>query len=56
MTDYSANNKKISDEISPDSCRLWKRGTNESYDKDLFRNDKGDIVEAYRHILNKLIV
>ena len=47
-------NLLLADEISPDSCRLWKRGTNQSYDKDLFRNDKGDIVEAYRNILNKL--
>ena len=49
-------NLLLADEISPDGCRLWKAGTNESFDKDLFRNDKGDIVEAYRHILNKLIV
>ena len=47
-------NLLLADEISPDGCRLWKAGTNESFDKDLFRNDKGDIVEAYRHILNKL--
>ena len=39
---------------SPDSCRLWKVGTRTSYDKDLFRNDKGDIMDAYRYILKKL--
>ena len=52
--DDSEGNLLLADEISPDSCRLWKAGTNESFDKDLFRNDKGDIVEAYKHILNKL--
>jgi len=52
--DDSEGNLLLADEISPDSCRLWKTGTRESFDKDLFRNDKGDIVEAYRNILNKL--
>jgi len=52
--DDSEGNLLLADEISPDSCRLWKIGTQDSFDKDLFRNDKGDIVEAYRHILNKL--
>ena len=52
--DDSKGNLLLADEISPDSCRLWKEGTQESFDKDLFRNDKGDIVEAYRNILNKL--
>ena len=44
----------LADEISPDSCRLWKVGTRTSYDIDLFRNDKGDIMDAYRYILKKL--
>ena len=44
----------LADEISPDSMRLWQTGTNERFDKDLFRKDKGDIVPAYRHILDKL--
>tara|TARA_B100000902_G_C27141837_1_gene829082 strand:- start:276 stop:959 length:684 start_codon:yes stop_codon:yes gene_type:complete len=44
----------LADEISPDSCRLWKTGTQKSMDKDLFRDDKGDIVDAYRNILSKL--
>ena len=52
--DDSKGNLLLADEISPDSCRLWKEGTQDSFDKDLFRNDKGDIVEAYRNILNKL--
>ena len=44
----------LADEISPDSCRLWKKGTTESMDKDLFRKNEGDIVEAYKEILEKL--
>ena len=42
----------LADEISPDSFRLWKDG--KSFDKDLFRKDKGDIVEAYKYILQQL--
>ena len=42
----------LADEISPDSFRLWKDG--KSFDKDLFRNNKGDIVEAYTQILSDL--
>ena len=44
----------LADEISPDSMRLWQTGTNERFDKDLFRKDEGDIVPTYRHILDKL--
>ena len=44
----------LADELSPDGMRLWKEGTSESYDKDLFRNDDGDIVVAYQTILTKL--
>ena len=44
----------LADELSPDSMRLWKKGTRESFDKDLFRKDEGDIVPAYREILDRL--
>ncbi len=44
----------LADEISPDSCRLWEVGTQNSLDKDLFREDKGDIVEAYTRVAQKL--
>ena len=52
--DDSEGNLLLADEISPDSCRLWKIGTKENFDKDLFRNDNGDIISAYTHILNEL--
>ena len=50
----SGQNLLLADELSPDGMRLWKEGTTESLDKDLFRKDKGDIVSAYRSILKRL--
>ena len=50
----SKGNLLLADEISPDSCRLWKTGTKQSMDKDLFRNDEGGIIEPYKIILKKL--
>ena len=47
-------NLLLADEISPDSCRLWKKGTRDSFDKDLFRKEKGGMMEAYKHILDSL--
>ena len=44
----------LADELSPDGMRLWKKGTSESFDKDLFRNGNGDILLAYKTILTKL--
>ena len=44
----------LADELSPDNMRLWKKDTRERFDKDLFRKDEGDIVEAYKYILTKL--
>ena len=48
----TGQNLLLADELSPDSMRLWKDG--KSFDKDLFRNDEGDIVEAYTYILEEL--
>ena len=44
----------LADELSPDNMRLWKKDTRERFDKDLFRKDEGDIVQAYKYILNNL--
>jgi len=50
---YDADhNLLLADELSPDGMRLWKDG--QSFDKDLFRKDKGNIVDAYKYILDKL--
>ena len=44
----------LADEISPDSCRLWEKGTDEKLDKDRFRRDMGGVLEAYEKILKKI--
>ena len=48
----SRQNILLADELSPDGMRLWKEG--KSFDKDLFRKGKGDIVESYKYILTEL--
>ncbi len=49
----------LADEISPDNCRLWdlnaKNDTIVSLDKDRFRNDLGDLIEAYSEINKRII-
>ncbi|OGH98680.1 MAG: phosphoribosylaminoimidazolesuccinocarboxamide synthase [Candidatus Melainabacteria bacterium GWF2_32_7] len=37
----------LADEISPDTCRFWKKGTMESLDKDVYREEKGSLIESY---------
>lgn len=37
----------LADEISPDTCRFWKLGTMDSLDKDVFREEKGSLIESY---------
>ena len=44
----------ISDEISPDTCRLWDEATGERMDKDRFRLDLSDVVASYRLVLDRL--
>ena len=44
----------ISDELSPDTCRMWDEATGERLDKDRFRLDMGDLAEAYGIVLDKL--
>ena len=50
----SEQNLLLADELSPDNMRLWKKGTKEKFDKDLFRKGEGDIVTAYTYILEEL--
>ena len=50
----SEQNLLLADELSPDGMRLWREGSKERFDKDFFRKDEGDIVEAYKYILQKL--
>ena len=44
----------LADEISPDSCRLWDKATNKKLDKDRFRQDLGNLKEAYEEILHRI--
>ncbi len=44
----------LADEISPDTCRLWDQETDKKLDKDRFRKDLGNIVEAYQEVARRL--
>ncbi len=44
----------VADEISPDNCRLWDARTNEKLDKDRFRQDLGQVEEAYQEVARRL--
>ena len=44
----------LSDEISPDTCRLWDEQTLEKLDKDRFRYDDGNIIAAYQEVFKRL--
>ncbi|MBK1971590.1 phosphoribosylaminoimidazolesuccinocarboxamide synthase [Campylobacter sp. TTU-622] len=45
----------LADEISPDSCRLWDKNTNEKLDKDRFRQDLGNVKIGYEEILRRIV-
>ena len=44
----------LADEISPDTCRLWDIKTEKKLDKDRFRKDLGNIIEAYQEVARRL--
>jgi len=44
----------LADEISPDTCRLWDLSTDKKLDKDRFRNDLGNLIEAYQDVARRL--
>ena len=44
----------LADEISPDTCRLWEANTDKKLDKDRFRNDLGNLIEAYQDVARRL--
>ena len=44
----------LADEISPDNCRLWDVQTSEKLDKDRFRQDLGNVENAYREVARRL--
>lgn len=44
----------LGDEITPDGCRLWDKGTLEKMDKDRFRRDLGKVEEAYQEVYRRI--
>ena len=44
----------IADEISPDTCRLWDVVSEKKLDKDRFRKDLGNIIQAYQEVARRL--
>lgn len=44
----------LGDEFSPDGCRLWDAKTREKLDKDRFRQDLGNVIEAYEEVARRL--
>ena len=44
----------LADEISPDTCRLWDNKTDKKLDKDRFRNNLGNLIDAYQEVAKRL--
>ncbi len=44
----------VGDEISMDSMRLWDKETGASLDKDVYRFDKGDVLETYASVAERI--
>lgn len=44
----------VTDEISPDTCRILDKETGASLDKDRFRKDMGGVAEAYKEIAKRV--
>ena len=44
----------LSDEISPDTCRLWDVKTENKLDKDRFRRNLGSVMDAYEEVLRRI--
>jgi phosphoribosylaminoimidazole-succinocarboxamide synthase len=44
----------LADEISPDTCRLWDVVSEKKLDKDRFRKDLGNIIQAYQEVARRL--
>ena len=44
----------LGDEFTPDGCRIWDATTHEKLDKDRFRRNLGNVVEAYEEVADRL--
>lgn len=49
----------LADEISPDTCRLWNQAESDPnlrvLDKDRFRRDLGNVEDAYRQVMERVL-
>ena len=45
----------LSDEISPDTTRLWDAETLDNFDKDIFRKGEEGVVDAYHKVVNLVL-
>ena len=55
--EFGKHNGKIvvGDEISMDSMRLWDKETGASLDKDVYRFNKGDVMETYAGVAKRIL-
>lgn len=56
--EFGVDGKKrvlLADEISPDTCRLWDAKTRKKLDKDRFRQDLGNVEQAYHEVLRRIV-
>lgn len=44
----------LADEMTPDACRLWKKGTQISMDKDVYRYNLGDLGDTYSFLYEEI--
>ncbi|WP_316640514.1 phosphoribosylaminoimidazolesuccinocarboxamide synthase [Salinicoccus roseus] len=44
----------LADEISPDTCRIVDMETKENFDKDVYRNSTGSLLDTYTAFYNKM--
>jgi phosphoribosylaminoimidazole-succinocarboxamide synthase len=44
----------VTGELSPDTMRLWDKVTHEKLDADRFRNQLGNVADAYREVARRL--
>ena len=54
---YKNNSKNeilLADEISPDTCRQWDMNTEKKLDKDRFRKNLGNLIQAYQEVAKRL--
>jgi phosphoribosylaminoimidazole-succinocarboxamide synthase len=54
--EFGMNNGELllGDEFSPDGCRIWDKATRKKMDKDRFRQDLGNVIEAYKEVGERL--